>query len=335
MRAWFKMLVVTGLGLGLTSCVRVRSAAKTLVPASPNNVASRTVQGIDEVGQCSKLGAEPAVKEEYALGSALSIHFVQGGGGLLLRNKTDEQVHLYLNTVGRNLASQSLRPTLSWTFGVLNDPESLNAVSAPGGYVLVSRKLLEQVDNEGQLAGVLAHEIAHVVLKHSLHQYAKVKVGLCKSAAVSGIVSSRLKQSFEAASMSDGSLDLDADTGLMEYLVKASLKIIMAGNNQNQEFEADEMAVQLMLSAGYDPEQYIVLLGKTGKSGGGISKHPKSKARQDRIEKYLKALSEAQPPGSFVELEPPADPKSPELPASFATLKTPDAKSTGVAKDAK
>ncbi|RKG91701.1 peptidase [Corallococcus terminator] len=253
----------------------------------------------------------------------------------MLRNKTDEQVHVYINTVGRNLAAQSQRPTLTWNFGVLNDTEALNAVSAPGGYVLVSRKLLEQVDNEGQLAGVLAHEVAHVVLKHALHQYASVKVALCKSAAVGGILSPRLKQSIDAASKSDGSLDLDADTGMMEHIVKATLKVVMAGNNQNQEFEADEMAVQLMLSSGYDPEQYIALLGKTGNVGGGFSNHPKSKARQDRIRKYLKALSKAQPPGSFVELELPADPKSPELPASFATLKTPDAKSTGVAKDAK
>ncbi|RYZ36794.1 MAG: peptidase M48 [Myxococcaceae bacterium] len=298
MRPWLKVLVVMGLGLGLTSCVRVRSAAKTLVPANSNNIASRAVRSADDMRECSRLGKEPAVKEEYALGSALTIHFVQGGGGLLLRNKTDEQLHLYLNTVGGNLASQSLRPTLPWSFGVTNDTQSFNAVSAPGGYVLVSRKLLEQVDNEAQLAGVLAHEIAHVVLKHSLKQYALVKVNLCKSAIVGGILNPRLKQAILEAENSDGSLDLDKDTTLMGLVIEAAFNSLRSGHSRTLEYEADQMAVQLLLSAGYDPMQYSALLGKTGKDGSWFPDHPNSKDRQGRIKAYLESLKPRAPPGS-------------------------------------
>ena len=84
--------------------------------------------------------------------------------------------------MGKNLASRSTRPTLQWTFGVL-DSEVVNAVSAPGGYVFVTRGLLKRVSNEAALAGVLSHEIAHVTRKDAFAIYQKTKVDQCKSLA--------------------------------------------------------------------------------------------------------------------------------------------------------
>src|SRR3954467_9544972 len=73
----------------------------------------------------------------------------------------------YVNQVGRWLSLHSERPNLDWRFGIL-DSDNLNAFATPGGYVLVTKGLLARLKNEAELAGVLAHEIAHVVKKHHL-----------------------------------------------------------------------------------------------------------------------------------------------------------------------
>src|SRR6185503_13856703 len=69
--------------------------------------------------------------------------------------------------LGQWLAMHSERPNLPWKFGIIAS-DDVNAFSTPGGYVLISRGLLDQMRNESELAGVLAHEIAHVVCKHHL-----------------------------------------------------------------------------------------------------------------------------------------------------------------------
>ena len=83
------------------------------------------------------------------------------GASPLLANP---DVQRYVNRVGRWLSLNSERPDLNWQFGVL-DTGTINAFSTPGGYVLISRGLLERLHNEAELAGVLAHEVAHVVKK--------------------------------------------------------------------------------------------------------------------------------------------------------------------------
>ena len=79
----------------------------------------------------------------------------------------DDKLQRYVNRVGRWVASQSERPDLKWHFGVLEAPD-LNAFALPGGYVFVTRGLVELMADESELAGVLAHEIAHVMLQHHL-----------------------------------------------------------------------------------------------------------------------------------------------------------------------
>ena len=96
--------------------------------------------------------------------------------------------------MGRNLAAQSSRPTLEWTFGVLKEPHVFNAASAPGGYVFVTRGLLATVEDEAQLAGVLAHEIAHVNLRHALMRYGEVKVTQCRMAVGVQMMMARMRQ---------------------------------------------------------------------------------------------------------------------------------------------
>src|SRR5690606_34117904 len=100
--------------------------------------------------------------EEVALGEAVTSGFL--GAAPLHR---DRDLQRYVNRVGRWLASNSDRPDLPWSFGVI-DTETINAFAMPGGYVIVSSGLVKRLASESELAGVLAHEIAHVVKRHQL-----------------------------------------------------------------------------------------------------------------------------------------------------------------------
>ncbi|RKH15910.1 peptidase M48 [Corallococcus sp. CA047B] len=324
MRSHLKVAAALGLGLGLTSCA---SLTKGLKAAKLGGDADRLVAVSENTQKCDKLGAEPAIQEEYALGSALAIQWVQRGGGLMLATATDQQLTTYVNTVGRNLAMQSPRPTLQWTFGVLNDTRNFNGLSAPGGYVFVTRKLLQGVDNEGQLAGVLAHEIAHIVLKHALHQYASVKVSSCKGAVVGNALVSAAAGRLLSASDRDGKLDLDSDTGLLADLTEKTVELAGKGHRKEEELEADRLAVELMLGAGYDPEAYRQLIAKTPDGGGFFANHPKRDERTKQISKVV--LAQKAGADTFAELSTDSL-QTPALPASFAAVKA-----TGVAKDAK
>src|SRR5439155_20230764 len=92
----------------------------------------------------------PAVEEEYAIGGGIALSWISKNGGILIDpgapSAPQNKLERYVNRVGKNLAAQSGRPTLDWTFGVL-DSDDFNAYSAPGGYVFVTKGLLKQVEN--------------------------------------------------------------------------------------------------------------------------------------------------------------------------------------------
>ncbi len=143
----------------------------------------------------------------------------------------DPAVQAYVNGVGRWVASSSERPDLNWTFGVIESTD-LNAFAAPGGYVFITRGLYQLFRDESELAGVLGHEIAHVVKKHHL------KV-LQKSQAI-GAGSDLLKKRF-------------GDKKIASSLIGNGAEIMARGLDKDAEFEADRMGVVLAARAGYDP----------------------------------------------------------------------------------
>ena len=104
----------------------------------------------------------PSKEEEVALGREITGSIL--GAAPLVK---DEALQKYVNQVGRWVASQSERADLPWKFGVIESTD-LNAFAAPGGYVLITKGLYQKLQNEAQLAGVLGHEIAHIVKKHQL-----------------------------------------------------------------------------------------------------------------------------------------------------------------------
>ena len=157
-----------------------------------------------------------------------------------------------MNKVGRWVASQSERDNLPWKFGVI-DSADLNAFAAPGGYVLITKGLYQKLQNEAQLAGVLGHEIAHVVKKHQLKVLQKQQL--------LNVGSSWLKEKL-------------GKTKLADKAIGTGDEISARGLDKDAEFEADRMGMVLAARAGYDAfglAEVLQTIGQTNKSDSSVA----------------------------------------------------------------
>jgi predicted Zn-dependent protease len=177
-------------------------------------------------------------KQEAEIGRDYAALLV--GAAPLLANP---EVQRYVNRVGRWVALHTERPDLNWQFGVL-DSDNINAFATPGGYVLITKGLLARLKNEAELAGVLAHETAHVVKKHHLNAMKKGK-GI---EAGANVVSMYLEQ--------QGGRSAAAK----EKLMGGMKEIMLRGLDKDDEFEADRMGVVIAARAGYDPFGLVSVL---------------------------------------------------------------------------
>jgi len=185
---------------------------------------NRLVDSVKNVGKASK---EINQEEEIAIGRDLAATLV-GAAPLV----TDVRLQRYVNSVGRWVASQSERPDLPWQFGILDAPQ-LNAFAVPGGTILITRGLLERMRNEAELAGVLGHEITHVVKKHHLKAIQKGAMTALAGDALSMAVNNK-------------------NAAANEKLVSFGKEMYSRGLDKGDEFEADRLGVVLAARAGYD-----------------------------------------------------------------------------------
>lgn len=98
------------------------------------------------------------------------------------------ELNRLVERIGRDISARSERPNLPWTFTVLDTP-MINAMALPGGYIYVTRGMLERVNSEDELAGVIGHEIAHVTARHSAQQISRAQLaqfGMVLGAVVAG-----------------------------------------------------------------------------------------------------------------------------------------------------
>jgi predicted Zn-dependent protease len=157
----------------------------------------------------------------------------------------DANVQAYVNRVGRWIASQSERPDLPWRFGVANAP-NINAMAMPGGTILITRGLYDILDNEAQLAGVLGHEIAHVVKKH--HIGVMQKQNLVSAGA--SLVASRT-----------------GNNQLGQVALNFFKNLFISGLDKESEYEADAVGVILAARAGYNAFGLAEVLHKLNSRG--------------------------------------------------------------------
>lgn len=216
-------------------------------------------------------------EEEIQLGEGLAAGFL---GAAPLHK--DERLQRYVNRVGRWVAAHSERADLPWTFGVIEN-ETINAFAMPGGTVIISHGLLMRLQNESELAGVLGHEIAHVVQKHQLKAI--------QSGAWGDIAGSLGKEAMDRSKF--GRQTGGAFSGFAADLVKNGF--FLKPLDRSLEYEADRMGVVLTARAGYDPYGFVAVLQmlaqvKDTDEGGILATHPTAADRIAELEKVVPAL---------------------------------------------
>jgi beta-barrel assembly-enhancing protease len=210
-------------------------------------------------------------EQEVVLGLQSAPEMADQFGGL----DPDASVQSDVAAVGNRVVSQSVaaKTPYKFQFHVLADPQTVNAFALPGGPVFITRALLARLGNEAQLAGVLGHEVGHVVARHSSEQIAKSQLAQGLVGAV-GVATSD-QQAAQAAAFV-------AQMAQMKY-------------GRQDELQADALGVDLMTSAGYDPRTLIEVMEILAKASGGsrqpefFSTHPDPGNRAEKIRQQIAA----------------------------------------------
>ena len=210
-------------------------------------------------------------EQEIAIGLASAPEMAEEFGGL----DPDPSIQADVAGVGKQIVAQSIagRTEYQFSFHVLKDPETVNAFALPGGPVFITRGLLQRLENEAQLAGILGHEIGHVVARHSAAQIAK----------------SRLAQGLVVAVGAAGSDDGSGGQRAAQVAAVVA-QMVQLKYGRSDEIQADTLGVRLMSEAGYDPRSLIDVMRILEKAGGSgrapefMSSHPDPGNRRAIIE---------------------------------------------------
>ena len=225
--------------------------------------------------------------EEIALGDALAAS-VLGASPL----HHDANLQRYVNRVGKWLAMHSDRPDLPWSFGVI-DTDTINAFAMPGGDILVSSGLVKRLNSESELAGVLGHEIAHVVKKHQLQAIQSNARGNLFASIGKDIAADRIGRSgggYAAQAVKTAASNAAAD------LIKDGF--FLRPLDRSMEYEADQMGVVIATRAGYDPYGLVSALQMLAQYKGDadaasmLSTHPPAGDRIGQLEQYLPTVQQ-------------------------------------------
>lgn len=216
-------------------------------------------------------------EQEIQLGLDGRDYMIQQSGGLL----PDQQIQDYIDQLGANIVQKSdaVKTPYQYEFHVLADPNTVNAFAMPGGQIFITAGLLKRLESEDQVAGVLGHEVGHVVARHSAQQMAKQDLtqGLVGAAGVVG-----------------------GDMSSAQYAQMIGNMVNMKYGRED-ELESDELGVRFMVQAGYDPSALIRVMEILDEASGGQappefqSTHPSPANRiqkiKDAIEKYAGTTS--------------------------------------------
>ena len=227
-------------------------------------------------------------EDEIELGDALTASFL-GASPL----SPDANLQRYVNRVGKWVALHTNRPDLPWTFTVI-DTDTINAFAMPGGSIIVSSGLVKRLGSESELAGVLAHEIAHVVMKHQLTAIqSNMKAEFVKGIGTS-IAADRVKIGGGAVGSTVGNI-------AKPYILDAAGNLIKDGFflrplDRSLERDADELAIVLAIRSGYEPYGLVGALQMLAQYKGDadaaslLSTHPSPSERMAALEKYMPSV---------------------------------------------
>ena len=215
-------------------------------------------------------------EQEVNLGYQSAPQMAAQMGGL----SRNTQAVALVQRVGESLVRQSVaaRSPYKFSFHVLADPKTVNAFALPGGPVFITEGLLRQLKSEAELAGVLGHEIGHVIARHSSERLAKQQ--LTQSLLGALVVGSGDYTTAQIGQMVGGMIN-------MKY-------------GREDELESDALGIRIMAEAGYDPRGMIRVMEVLAKASGGsrqpefFSTHP---APENRAERLKEAIAKQYPNG--------------------------------------
>ena len=207
-----------------------------------------------------------STEEEIAIGLQNAPIMAEQHGGLYPDQRLQDQV----DAVGKKLVDNTIaqETPYPYEFHLLSDPNTVNAFALPGGQIFITYALYKRLNSEDQLAGILGHEIGHVVGRHSAE---------------------RIAQSELANTVATGA-QVGADAGMLASQLGQT---ILLKNGRGDELESDDLGVKFMLEAGYDPEALIEVMQILKEASGGQrvpefqSSHPDP---DNRIEKIRAAI---------------------------------------------
>ncbi len=215
-----------------------------------------------------------SIEEEWQMGQQLER---QIASELTLVN--DATANAYINSIGQRIVSQTPMANLPWKFHIVADP-AINAFNVPGGHVYVNTGLIAAADNVSELAGVMAHEIAHGVERHGTERITQV-YGLNVIA----------------------SLVLGQNPDILEQIVAQVVGTgTVASMSRGAEREADQLGVRYMHAAGYNPDGMASFFGKLlaeeGRGSSSVERffatHPLTQDRIRDVERQAASLPNRQ-----------------------------------------
>jgi len=269
------LLIALACILFFSSCLSVKESVAIFSEEAVNN-------GLITRGQAVMLAAaavaaagiaeSPDPEQEYYIGRSVA-------ATVLAKYPAYDNLELnrYLNLLGQGLALHSSRPEIfaGYRFLALDSME-VNAFATPGGHILVTRGLLRFARSEDELAAVLAHEIAHVTLRHGIDSVKGSRLAeLATEVAL-------------AAGMSSGGEIAKFTAAFGDAISEIATTLIVSGYSQSYEFQADRTATFILKSSGYDPGALARVLSrmesaiKVGDAGFGAT-HPTPQAREEAL----------------------------------------------------
>ena len=208
----------------------------------------------------------------------------------------DRSIEAYVNAIGRRLAGVAPGAKYPYQFKVVNASD-INAFALPGGFMYLNRGLIEAAANEGQLAGVIAHEMAHVALRHGTNQASKAYLGQTGLGLLGGLIGKDDRSTEETIASVGG----------------VGLNVLFLKFSRSAEEQADVAGAQMLARAGYDPQDmsdfFEVLSSKQARDPGKVeqffSNHPAPQNRADRIDSEIALLTvrPTSPVGGFKQVK--------------------------------
>jgi len=213
-------------------------------------------------------------QEEIVLGQRGAPEVAQQFGGLY----PDETLQRYLDRVGQQVVQNSAagESPYPFEFHLLGDAETINAFALPGGQIFVTLAMLNQLSSEAQLAGILGHEVGHVVARHGAEQLARQQFGNILVRAI-------------AVATSDG----EGSGQTAEVLAQVASQLVNLRYGREDELQSDRLGFQFMVAADYTPQGIIELMEILNSTQPGgrppefLSSHPNPANRIDRLEERV------------------------------------------------